>query len=150
MVTYQIISGLNDAHVFRGGQDYPEPFNYFVNVIDVFSLDAFTIFRTECMARTDYADKLMVSLLTLSVLGALALSYGAVFTRIYGGDILQSSSVKGFLLLIYIVLPTMSSLAFSAFNCDDVSARTFTQIHHLGPPAPPSGTNAHTCTNTST
>ena len=36
MVTWQIVSGLGQAHSFRGGSSYPFPFNYFVNVIEVF------------------------------------------------------------------------------------------------------------------
>ena len=120
MVTWQIVSGLGEAHSFRGGSEYPFPFNYFVNVIEVFMLDFFTFFHTECVARTTYADKLLVSLITLIALGALAVLYGAMYTRIYGGAVLESSSVKGYILLIYIVLPTMSSMAFSAFNMDRV------------------------------
>ena len=121
MLTWQIMSGLRQAHSFRGGSDYPYPFSHFVNVIEVFMLDFFTFFHTECVARTTYADKLLVSLIMLISLSALAVSYGAVYTRIYGGAVLESSSVKSYILLIYIVLPIMSSMAFSAFNVDRVS-----------------------------
>ena len=124
MITWQIVSGLGEAHSFRGGSEYPFPFNYFVNVIEVFMLDFFTFFHTECVARTTFADKLSVSLIMLIALGALAVLYGAIFTRIYGGTIMRSSSVKGYVLLIYIVLPTVSTTAFSAFNVDRVSWST--------------------------
>ena len=53
----------------------------------------FTFFHTECVARTTYADKLMMSLLTLVSLGVLAAGYGAVYTYIYGGTTMRSSSV---------------------------------------------------------
>ena len=123
MVTWQIVSGLRQAHSFRGGSEYPYPFNQFVNVIEFVMFDFFTFFHTECVARTTYADKLMMSLLTLVSLGVLAVGYGAVYTYIYGGTTIRSSSVKGYILLIYTVLPTMSSMAFSAFNVDRVSER---------------------------
>ena len=121
MVTWQIVSGLRQAHSFRGGSDYPYPFNQFVNVIEVVMFDFFTFFHAECVARTTYADKLMMSLLTLLSIGALAVIFGAIYTSIYGGTVLRSSSVKGYILLIYTVLPTMSSMALSAFNVDRVS-----------------------------
>ena len=121
MVTWQIVSGLRQAHSFRGGSEYPYPFNQCVNVIEFVMFDFFTFFHTECVARTTYADKLVMSLLTLVSTGVLAVGYGAVYTYIYGGTTIRSSSVKGYILLIYTVLPTMSSMAFSAFNVDRVS-----------------------------
>ena len=120
-VTWQIVSGLRQSHSFRGGSDYPYPFDQFVNVIEVVMLDFFTFFHAECVARTTFADKLMASLLVLASLGIISTMYGAIYTRIYGGTVLRSSSVKGYILLIYIVLPIMSSMAFSAFNVDRVS-----------------------------
>ena len=121
MVTWQIVSGLRQAHSFRGGSEYPYPFNQFVNVIEFVMFDFFTFFHTECVNPTNYADKLMISLLTIVSLGVLAGVSGAMYTYVYGGTIMRSSSVKGYLLLIYTVLPTMSSMAFSAFNVDRVS-----------------------------
>ena len=121
MVTWQIVSGLGQAHVFRGGSSYPAPFSYFVNLIEVVMLDVFTFFHAECVARTTYADKLMVALLTVVLLGVVSVVIGAIFVYMWGGTVLRSSSVKAYIVLIYIVLPTMSSMAFSAFNCDDVS-----------------------------
>ena len=125
MVTWQIVSGLRQAHSFRGGGDYPYPFNLFANVIEFVMFDFFTFFHTECVNPTNYADKLMISLLTVLSLGVLAVGYGAVYTYIYGGAIMRSSGVKGYLLLIYTVLPTMSSMAFSAFNVDRVSEEQY-------------------------
>ena len=55
-----------------GGSDYPYPFNQFVNVIEVFVFDFFTFFHTECVARTTYDEKLMVSLLTMAAFGLIA------------------------------------------------------------------------------
>ena len=52
MVTWQIVSGLRQAHSFRGGSEYPYPFNQFVNVIEFVIFDFFTFFHTECVART--------------------------------------------------------------------------------------------------
>ena len=121
MVTWQIVTGLGQAHSFRGGSSYPAPFSYFVNMIEVFMLDVFVIFHTECVARTTYVDKLMVALLTVVLLGVAAVVIGAILVYVEGGGtVLRSSSVKAYIVLIYIVLPTMSSMAFSAFNCDQV------------------------------
>ena len=94
----------------------------------------FTFFRAECVAPTDYADKLLVSFLTLVVLGVLSVLYGVTYTRMYGGDVIRSSSVKGYLVLIYIVLPTMSSMAFSAFNVDRVSQKYLQARRYFHPP----------------
>ena len=85
-------------------------------------LDVFVIFHTECVARTTYADKLMVALVTVVLLGVAAVVIGAILVYVEGrGTVLRSSSVKAYIVLIYIVLPTMSSMAFSAFNCDQVN-----------------------------
>ena len=129
MVTWQIMSGLRHAHSFRGGSDYPYPFNHFVNVIEVFMLDFFAFFHAECAAHTNYMHKLMVSLLTIVTLGLIAVIAGLISVVMYGGTVLRSPSVKGYMVLIYIVLPMMSSMAFSAFNCDEVSCRELS-----GPP----------------
>ena len=120
MVTWQIVSGLREAHSFRGGSSYPYPFNDFVNVIEVFMFDFFTFFHAECVAQTTYASRLAATLTTMVSIGVLAFAYGAIYTYMYGGTVLRSSSVKGYILLIYVVLPMMSSTAFSAFNCDEV------------------------------
>ena len=77
--------------------------------------------HAECIALTTYENKLMVVLLTVVLLGVLAGLTGYASARYTGGTILRSVSVKGYLLLIYIVLPIMSSMAFSAFNYDRVS-----------------------------
>ena len=91
-------------------------------MIEVFMLDVFVIFHAECVSRTTYADKLMVALLTVVLLGVAAVVIGAILVYMEGeGTVLRSSSVKTYIVLIYIVLPTMSSMAFSAFNCDHVS-----------------------------
>ena len=122
MVTWQIVTGLGQAHSFRGGSSYPAPFSYFVNMIEVFMLDLFVVFHTECVAHTSYADKLMVALLTVAALGVVAVVIGAILVYMEGeGTVLRSSSVKTYIVLIYMVLPTMSSMAFSTFNCDHVS-----------------------------
>ena len=121
MVTWQIVSGLRQAHSFRGGSDHPYPFNQFVNVIEVFLMDFFTFFHTECVQSTTYADKLMVSLLTVVTLGLIAVIIGQARTIIWGGSVLRSWSVESYIVLIYDVLPVMSSMAFSAFSVDRVS-----------------------------
>ena len=121
MVTWQIVSGLRQAHSFRGGSDYPYPFNHFVNVIEFVMFDFFTFFHTECVARATYADKLMGSLLTLVALGLVAVVVGQSHKIFWGGSILRSWSVESYIVLIYDVLPVMSSMAFSAFNVDRVS-----------------------------
>ena len=59
MVTWQIVSGLSQAHSFRGGSSYPAPFRYFVNVLEVFMFDVFVMFHTECIAKTNYAHKVL-------------------------------------------------------------------------------------------
>jgi len=121
-VTWQIVSGLGQAHAFRGGSSYPAPFSYFVNMIEVFMFDFFTFFHTECVARTAYTDKLMVALMTILSSGVIAVASGAFCAHMWGGTILRSSGVKNYILLVYLVLPIMSSMAVSAFNCDEVSS----------------------------
>ena len=118
MVTWQIVAGLANAVI---KVSYPYPFTYFANAVEVFMLNFFTFFHTECLARTTYADKLVVALTTVLSLGAIAVAVGAFATRMWGGTILRSWSFKSYLVLIYDVLPMMSSMAFSAFKCDEVS-----------------------------
>ena len=120
MVTWQIVAGLGQAHEFRGGSHYPYPFSHFENVIEVFLMDFFTFFHTDCVEPTTYVDRLRLSLLTIASFGVLAIGCAAIYTRIFGGTIIRSSGVKGYILLIYTVLPTMSSMAFSAFSFDEV------------------------------
>ena len=115
------MSGLGQAHAFRGGSSYPAPFSYFVNIIEVFMFDFFTFFHTECVARAAYTDKLMVALMTILSIGVIAVASGAFCAHMWGGTILRSSGVKNYILLVYLVLPIMSSMAVSAFNCDEVS-----------------------------
>ena len=125
MVTWQIVSGFRQAHTFRGGSEYPYPFNHFVSTIEFFMFDFFTFFHTECVQRTNYADKLMVSLLTMVTLGLVAVIIGQINVIMFdGAEVLRSPSVKGYILLINTVLPIMSSMAFSAFNVDRVRSNT--------------------------
>ena len=104
MVTWQIVTGLGQAHSFRGGSSYPAPFSYFVNAIEIFMFDFFTFFHTECVARTTYAGKLMVALITILSVGVIAVAVGAFSTWMWGGTILKSSGVKNYILLVYLVL----------------------------------------------
>jgi len=120
MVTWQIVVGLGQAQSFRGGSAYPFPFNYFVNVMEFFMLDLFTFFHTECVQQANYTYKLAMTFVVVLSLGVLAVVVGAVCVSCWGGSILRSSSVKNYILLIYLVLPMMSSMAFSAFSCDKV------------------------------
>lgn len=121
MVTWQIVSGLGQAHSFRGGSSYPFPFNYFVNIIEVFMLDFFAFFNTDCVRSITYAEKLAVAFLTVVSLGVVSVGIGACTSMEEDGGILRSSFFKGYIVLIYVMLPVMSSMAFSAFNCDEVS-----------------------------
>lgn len=121
MVTWQIVAGLAGAVSFRSGLAYPAPFNNFVSAIEVFLLDIFTFFHAECVAHATYADKLMASLVTVVTLGVIAVLIGGARTMIWGGSVLRSWSVESYIVLIYDVLPMMSSMAFSAFNVDRVS-----------------------------
>jgi hypothetical protein len=119
-VTWQIVSGLGQAQSFRGGSSYPSPFNYFVNAIEIFMLDFFVFFHTECVERTNYSTKLALTLLTVVALGVLATLIGAGCKCMWGGAIVRSTSFKAFIVLIYMVLPMVSSMAVSAFSCDEV------------------------------
>ena len=102
VVTWQIVAGL-------------------ANAVKVFMPNFCPFVHPECLARTTYADKLVVALPTVLTLGAIAVAVGAFATRMWGGTILRSWSFKSYLVLIYDVLPMMSSMAFSAFKCDEVS-----------------------------
>ena len=125
MVTWQIVSGLGQAQSFRGGASYPYPFSYFVNAIEVFMLDFFSFLHSECVARTTYDEKLMVSLLTVVTLGLIAVSIGQAGALIWGGSVIRSSSVKSYIGLMVFALPGMTSMAFRAFSVDRVS-----KYHH--------------------
>ena len=70
-----------------------------------------------------------MALLTVLGLGALSFAIGAVTTRKWGGTVKRSETVKAYIVLIYMILPMMSSMAISAYNCDEVrgwGARTRT------------------------
>jgi hypothetical protein len=84
-----------------------------VKFIEVFTLDLFSFLNAECVESMSYAEKLAISLVTIVSLGVLAIIVGAVWSD----TILHSSSVKNFILLIYLVLPVMSSMAVSALSC---------------------------------
>mgnify|MGYP004111523993 CR=1 FL=1 len=57
--TWQIVSGLSRAHAFRGGASYPDPFGVFVQLIELFSLNFFAFFHTECVRRANYNEQLV-------------------------------------------------------------------------------------------
>ena len=65
--------------------------------------------------------QLAVSLGVVMSFGVLAVAIGAATTAFWGGTVARSSSVKNYIVLIYLVLPMMSTMAFSAFSCDTVS-----------------------------
>ena len=44
--TWQIVSGLSNAHTFRGGSTYPSPFSYFAAITELFMLNFFVFFHT--------------------------------------------------------------------------------------------------------
>ena len=90
-------------------------------------LDFFTFVHSECVARTTYADKLMVSLLTVVVVGLIAVIIGQARAVIWGGTVLRSPSVQAYIGLMVFALPGMSYMAFSAFNVDRVSYKQHCQ-----------------------
>ena len=90
-------------------------------MIEPLSLDLFLFFHTECVQRTTYTDQLAFALALLVTLGVLSAAIGTVAKAVWGGSILNSPPVKAFIIIVYFVLPMMSTMAFSAFSCDDVS-----------------------------
>ena len=108
-------------------------------------LDFFTFFHAECITRTTYVDKLMVALMTILALGVVAVAVGVFCKRMWGGTILRSSGVKNYILLVYLVLPMMSSMAFSAFNCDEVSYEKGATQHYYSPTLQPPRIHASIC-----
>ena len=51
MITYQIIIGLQEAHIYSGGSEYPSPFAEFIGAIEVCNFDMFAIFHSELRGR---------------------------------------------------------------------------------------------------
>ena len=43
IITFQIIIGLRQVHKFRGGSDYPSPFDVLVGLIELITLDLFQV-----------------------------------------------------------------------------------------------------------
>ena len=84
----------------------------YVVVVALLVVDLFVIFPSECVARTTYAGKLVVTLLTVVSLGVVAVAVGGVCVSMWGGTVLRSPSVKAYIVLIYIVLPTMTSMTY--------------------------------------
>ena len=103
MVTWQIVSGLRQAHTFRGGSDYPYPFNQFVNVIEVFLMDFFTFFHTECVQSTTYADKLMT---VVHAFASPVSRTAATATLVGGGRGLKAVAVPDTLVMVTAALAT--------------------------------------------
>ena len=126
-MTWQIVSGLGSAAAFSSdGLSYPTPFNQFVLSIEVFMLDLFTFFHAECVASTNYSQKLALALITVVALGVIAVVSGKVEIRIRGREaarsqLLLSPFIKYYVVLIYMILPMMSSMAVRVFHCKEVS-----------------------------
>ena len=100
---------------------YPFPFNLFVQAIEVFALNLFGVFHAECVGRANYNEQLVIAFMTLVALGVLAVALGAAMKRWSGsGTVVNSSPVTAWIYLIYLILPSMSTMAISAFDCDEV------------------------------
>ena len=83
VVTFQIIVGLRGVHSFRGGSDYPSPFDRLVGALEMLTLDLFQIFHVECFRRGDYWDNVYAA--TLAPLCMLASSFAVQGLRQFLG-----------------------------------------------------------------
>ena len=116
----------------------------FAQLIELFSLNLFAFFHTECVQPANYNLQLSMAFTSLVALGALSVVVGEFMKRCLGGTtVVNSVPVKAFIVLISVVLPMMSTMALSAFNCDQVGCLkpTFLDqsapVPHPTPPPPP-------------
>ena len=60
-ITWQIVSALPAANKYSGGGGYPDPFSRFATLLEMFSLDFFSLFHLDCLQGTDYYYKMYVA-----------------------------------------------------------------------------------------
>ena len=85
VITYQIIIGLQEAHIFSGGSEYPSPFSEFIGAIEVLSFDMFAILHSELMDMVFELTHIKVSveglcILALETLTPLTARYSCYLT----------------------------------------------------------------------
>jgi hypothetical protein len=68
VITYQIIIGLQEAHIFSGGSDYPSPFAEFIGAIEVLNFDIFAILHSELRDMVFELTHIKVSVEVLCIL----------------------------------------------------------------------------------
>ena len=107
----QLVSNYQTVIMFYGGEPFPEPFATVVRWMEVVNLDAFAVFRVDCVASGwNYTSKLLTATL-LSVAVVAAVFVRRLAKNLYGGRIWDGVEMKFMFLFIFFTLPTVSQRA---------------------------------------
>ena len=108
VINAQLVVNFQTVTLFRDGAPFPEPFATIVRLSEIFTLDAFAVFRVGCVAS---GFNFITKLYTATLLSH-ALMIGVFFRRLakvlYGGRVWDGSEMKFIFLLIFFTLPTVS------------------------------------------
>ena len=123
IITYQIIGGLGSVFEFSGGGEYPQPFQDIIGSLDMLNLNIFQILHLECSVESDHYDRLRWStLIPVGIVSAVAAVRG-IQVACWGaswlgnGGAFDGLGVKGALILIFFILPMVSTMICSSFAC---------------------------------
>ena len=101
------MSNLAKAHTFSGGAEYPSPYKQVAKLYDAFSLDVFRLLALDCVSPMSFETELLwATLCPVALLVGVGL-FRVACVVVRGGQLLQGYAVKGVLIFVYIVLPTM-------------------------------------------
>ena len=117
VVTGQLTVNYQSVTMFYGGKPFPEPFATVVRLSEIFTLDAFALFRFGCVAGGwNYTTKLYSSTL-LTLVFVLSVLLYRMCRQLYGGRVWDGIEIKFTSLLIFFTLPTTSMIIAKAFAC---------------------------------
>jgi len=117
VVTGQLAVNYQSVTMFYGGAPFPEPFATVVRLSEIFTLDAFALFRVGCVASGwNYSSKLYTATLS-SAMVIITVFIRRLTKVLYGGRVWDGVEMKFMFLLIFFTLPTTSMIIAKAFAC---------------------------------
>ena len=80
-------------------------------------LDVHAILHADCIEHSDFEDKLKLTTLVPVGIAAAVLCVQAVRAAMWKADMTKGYALQGVLMLLFYLLPTTSTVIFSAFPC---------------------------------
>lgn len=101
---------------FNLSLSFPEVFNDFVGIFDVFNLSLLDLLAVDCWSPHNYGTALVLTtLIPLSIAAVLV----GVFQKLPKGNPNRPTVFQAFLVLTFLVLPSCSSIIFHTFKCTE-------------------------------